>query len=214
MSDLAERRREEKGRRREEILDAAAEVAAESGFDAVTMDQVARRARLSRALIYVYFHDKPDLHLGLCERGLDELLQRFISETGAAPTGAEQLSDMGRAYIAFAQERPVYFEALARFEARDGLAPPEGSNFERCLAGADRIHTLMTDAIHQGVADGSIRSDVGEADPVAVVLWGFMHGVIQLVATKAVLLGRRGVTAEQLLKQAQELALQSLAPAP
>jgi hypothetical protein len=72
----------------------------------------------------------------------------------------------------------------------------------------------MTDAIHQGVADGSIRSDVGEADPVAVVLWGFMHGVIQLVATKAVLLGRRGVTAEQLLNQAQELALQSLAPAP
>jgi len=214
MNDLAERRREEKGRRREEILDAAAEVAAESGFDALTMDQVARRARLSRALIYVYFRDKPDLHLALCERGLDELLQRFISETGAAPTGAEQLSDMGRAYIAFAQERPVYFEALARFEARDGLAPMPGSNFERCLAGADRVHALMTDAIRQGVADGSIRGDVGQADPVAIVLWGFMHGVIQLVATKAVLLARRGVTAEQLLNQAQELALQSLAPAP
>ncbi|HXC59405.1 MAG TPA: helix-turn-helix domain-containing protein, partial [Steroidobacteraceae bacterium] len=74
MKELTERRREEKDRRRNEILDAAAVVAADSGFDATTMDQVARQARLSRALMYVYFEDKIALQTGLCERAL-ELLQ-------------------------------------------------------------------------------------------------------------------------------------------
>ena len=212
MNLLADRRREEKERRRDEILDAAAAVAAESGLDAITMDQVARRARLSRALIYVYFLDRTDLQLGLCQRAIDLLLLRFVDVIAKEPTGLERLSAMGRAYIAFAQELPVYFEVLARFEARSGanVEPEADSNLASCVAGGDRVHEVMTDAIRAGIVDGSIRGDVGNADAVAIVLWGFMHGVIQLVATKGALLTARGVTAELLLEQARELALQSL----
>ncbi|MEK9817397.1 MAG: TetR family transcriptional regulator [Limnobacter sp.] len=42
MNYVIERREEEKERRREEILDAAELVFSEKGFDAATMDQVAR----------------------------------------------------------------------------------------------------------------------------------------------------------------------------
>jgi AcrR family transcriptional regulator len=212
MNLLAERRREEKERRREDILDAAAAVSAELGIDAVTMDHVARQARLSRALLYVYFKDKSDLQLGLCERAIELLLQHFLEATAREASGRGKLAAMGRAYVAFAQERPVYFETLARFEARGGALgpePPQG-NLAQCLAGGDRMHAVMTDAIRAGIADGSIRGDVGNADAVAIVLWGFMHGVIQLVATKGALLAQRGVSAEQLFGQARELALHSL----
>ena len=58
MSELTDRRLEEKERRRLEILDAAEAVAAVVGVEALTMDLVARKARLSRALLYVYFNDK------------------------------------------------------------------------------------------------------------------------------------------------------------
>jgi TetR/AcrR family transcriptional regulator len=216
MNLLADRRREEKERRRDEILDAAAAVAAESGVDAITMDQVARRARLSRALLYVYFLDRTDLLLGLCQRAIDLLQQRFVEVTAREPTGLDRMSAMGRAYIAFAQELPVYFEVLARFEASSGgdVAPETDGNLASCMAGGDRVHQVMTDAIRAGIADGSIRGDVGDADAVAIVLWGFMHGVIQLVATKGAMLATRGVTPELLFEQARELALQSLKSAP
>jgi AcrR family transcriptional regulator len=46
MNDIAERRKEERGRRRAEILDAAEQVTGSSGWEELTMDQVARRARL------------------------------------------------------------------------------------------------------------------------------------------------------------------------
>jgi TetR/AcrR family transcriptional regulator len=211
MNPIAERRREEKERRRDEILDAAAAVASASGIDGLTMDQVARHARLSRALLYVYFHDKTDLQLGLCQRALDLLLGRFAVALSTAPTGRDRLAAMGLAYIAFAQDLPVYFEVLARFEAGSSGAPSqEGGNLARCLAGSERVHEVMTGAIRDGIADGSIRVDVGDVDTVAIVLWGFMHGVIQLVATKGLLLSARGLTAEQLFEQARALALQSL----
>ncbi len=91
MSYIAERRQEEKERRRAEIIDAAEAVAATVGWDAMTMDQVARKARLSRALLYVYFKDKTDLLFGLCERALATLTQRF-TEAARAVTSAAWIS--------------------------------------------------------------------------------------------------------------------------
>ena len=73
MSYIAERRQEEKERRSEEIVAAAEELYRELGWDAVTMDSVAKRARLSRALVYVYFKDKRDLHFAIAQNGIGEL---------------------------------------------------------------------------------------------------------------------------------------------
>lgn len=211
MNELTDRRREEKDRRRNEILDAAAAAAAEGGFDAITMDLVARRARLSRALLYVYFEDKTALYVALCERALELLNERFVTAIRGAANGRERLAIMGRTYVAFAREEPVYFEVLAHFEARNTADLEE--HMPGCMELGDRCHDLITAAIRDGIADGSIRADVGPADAVGVVLWGFMHGVIQIAATKAGLLEHRGTSADELYEQALALVLHGLGKA-
>jgi TetR/AcrR family transcriptional regulator len=215
MNYSMERRLEEKQRRRGEILDAATDVAGLHGIDSTTMDQVARKARLSRALLYVYFKDKTDLHFGLCERAMEQLYARFVEATGRHRSGLERLQAMGRAYVAFSQEFPVYFEVLARFEARDPEALRSDGNLLACVAAGDRVHQVLTASIEAGVVDGSIRADVGDSNTVAVALWGFMHGVIQLVATKSALIATRGTNPRQLMDQALALAsIAVAAPAP
>ena len=92
MSYIAERRQEEKERRRAEILDAAEAVCAEVGWDAMTMDQVARKARLSRALLYVYFKDKQDLLFGICERALVTLDAALREAVARHKRGLDQLA--------------------------------------------------------------------------------------------------------------------------
>jgi TetR/AcrR family transcriptional regulator len=208
MSELTDRRREEKDRRRNDILDAAAAAAAEGGFDAITMDQVARRARLSRALVYVYFEDKAAVYLALCERGMELLLEQFAAATHNAPNGLAKLAAMGTAYVAFSQEHPIYFEALARFEARnsDELEQMSGRWLDLC----DLCHNGLTATIREGIADGSIRADIGDPDAVAVALWGFMHGVIQIAATKEALLVHRNTSAAALYEHAMALTMRSL----
>lgn len=212
MNELTDRRREEKDRRRNEILAAAAVVAAEYGFDATTMDQVAKQARLSRALLYVYFEDKIALQTGLCEQALELLQERFALATKDARTGRDRLAAMGTAYVAFSQELPVYFEALARFEARNATDLQRDNS--RCLELGDDCHETITAALREGIADGSVRADIGEPNAVSIVLWGFMHGVIQIAATKGALLEHRGTSATELFEHALAMTLRSLSPTP
>lgn len=204
MSYIAERREEEKERRRAEIVDAAVSLYAEKGWDAVTMDQVAKTARLSRALLYVYFEDKEDLMFAIGERAMRTLRARFEEAFERHSRGIERVEAIGRAYMAYAHEFPHYFDACARFQAHTAEAEP-GSNEGACaLAGDDAIGVVVR-AIHSGIEDGSIRRDVGDPTLLAITLWGCTHGVTQIAMTKSSELAHHGIAVPQLAQNTLEL---------
>jgi AcrR family transcriptional regulator len=211
MSYIAERRQEEKERRRAEILDAAEAVATEVGWDATTMDEVARRARLSRALLYVYFKDKTDLMFGICERAMLTMLERFEEGVARHKRGLEQMQAIGRAYVAFSDEFPVYMQVLAHCELIPPVIDEAEGNQAACARGAAAVQQLMVATLERGVADGSIRGDAGDLQVVAMVLKGFMHGVIQLAATKSNMLTAVGIDTRSLLATALLLCTRGLA---
>jgi AcrR family transcriptional regulator len=210
MNYLAERRQEEKERRRAEILDAAEAVAASVGWDALTMDQVGRRARLSRALLYVYFKDKVDLMYGICERALLTLRQRFTEAAGRQRLGLDQILGVGRAYIAFSQEFPVYFDILARCELREISAEDATPSEVACQAEGGALQVLMVGVLETGMRDGSIRPDLGDPRVVANALWGMTHGVVQLASTKAKMLALHGVDGRAVIEQMMVMARRAL----
>ena len=212
MSYIAERRQEERDRRRAEIVDAAEALYAEVGWDAVTMDQVARRARLSRALVYVYFADKADLHFALVERALDALRVRFEAARAGKPSGLDEVEAIGRAYFAFAREAPHHFDACARFQAHasaDGTLPP---NETACMTVGHRVHEVIVASLNRGTADGSVRPDIGDPYVTALSLWAFCHGVIQIASSKAGALQHEGIAVESFVEHAIALELRSLRP--
>ncbi len=206
MSYIAERRQEEKDRRRGEIVDAAEDLYRELGWDAVTMDGVAKRARLSRALVYVYFKDKTDLHFAIVARAMQLLRQRFVEASERARTGVEKSIAIGRAYMAYAQEFPHYFDACARLESHTPAASEPDSLEQLCFAAGRAIHEVMVAALRSGQQDGTIRSDLGDLNVTARVLWGFQHGLIQIAMTKSEVLAQSGISVPQLTQQAMNLA--------
>lgn len=209
---ISERRLEEKDRRRSQILDAAEAVAASSGIESLTMEQVARRARLSRALIYLYFKDKLDLHFGLCERGIALLTQRFEEANQRPMQGLAKIIAIGRAYVAFSQEFPVYFDALARFQAQEADLKQSPGSLTACMTASARLHGIIASVIAEGQRDGTISPAAGSPVAVSLTLWGFMHGIIQLSTTKAAVLGQLGLDTRALQEQALKLATRALAP--
>jgi len=210
MSYIAERRLEEKERRRAEIVDAAEAAGREVGLDALTMDDVARRARLSRALLYVYFQDRSDLMFGLAERAMSMLHARFVEAAERNRTGLEQISAMGRAYVAFSQEFPVLFDALARCELQAPEPSDTSQSEQACALGGDKLHAACVASIEAGVRDGSIRADIGSPMLMSVTLWGFMHGITQLTTTTANALAHHGVTAKTLVDYAINMITREL----
>ncbi|MSR08676.1 MAG: TetR/AcrR family transcriptional regulator [Gammaproteobacteria bacterium] len=206
MHPLTRRRQEEKERRRNDILDAAQRVAAERGLDSLSMDQVAREARLSRGLLYVYFRDKHDLESGICERALRDLYTRFEKLSPAKQSGLEHVVALGRAYVAFAAECPLQFEALVRFEATDAATMGTESNDYACLAAGARVHALITTALETGMRDGSIATTAGTPNTIALALWAMTHGTIQVARMKRAVLTQHGVTPEALVEQTLRMA--------
>jgi AcrR family transcriptional regulator len=214
MSYIAERRQEEKDRRRAEIVDAAEALYAETGWDAITMDQVARRARLSRALLYVYFKDKGDLHMALVERSLDELRARFVAARAGHASGIAQVEAIGRAYLAFSVDVPHYFDACARYQAHaapDAAAGGQASEVA-CAAAGHRVHEVIVESLNLGTADGSIRADIGDPYVTALALWAFSHGMIQIASTKGGQIEHEGTSVQTFIEHGLDLALRALKP--
>jgi AcrR family transcriptional regulator len=210
MSELSQRREEEKEQRRAEIVDAAEAVYADVGWDAATIDQVARRARLSRALVYVYFKDKQDLHFAIAERALDDLHRRFQEAVRAPQTGIAKVEAIGRAYVEYSRQVPHYFDACSQFQAYqtgEGAADP---NEEACLSASRQVHGVLVEAIRTGMQDGTIRPDLGDPLMTAIALWGFAHGIIQLASTKAEMLAKFDIAIDPLIAHGFGLMTASL----
>jgi len=96
------------------MLDAAAAVFAESGFDAATMTAIAERSGSSIGALYQYFPNKLTLARALREQYGEEMAQRWsglIAE--AAQLGVSALADrIFDLMIGFFDERPAYFTLL------------------------------------------------------------------------------------------------------
>jgi AcrR family transcriptional regulator len=212
MSYIHERRQEEKDRRRSEIVDAAEALYAETGWDAITMDQVARRARLSRALLYVYFEDRDDLHLALVERALQALRGTFEQAKQGRASGIAEIEAIGRAYLAFSKDMPHYFDACTRYQAHEASRAEARANEAACMAAGHRVHEVIVDSLNRGVADGSIRNDLGNSYVTALALWAFCHGLIQIAANKGGQIEHEGTPTHEFIEHGIALALRSLRP--
>lgn len=214
MSYIVERREEEKERRRGELLDAAESLYAKHGWEAVTMDQVARTARLSRALVYVYFRDKDDLLFAIGERAMKLLYQRFAAALETPGSGRDKVDAMGRAYMGYALEFRHFFDFCSRFQSHE-VGPAASPNEEACHQAGEAVMDLVVQAINAGVGDGSISQDLArEPRLLGMSLWAFTHGIVQITIAKAGDLARRGIAAPVFSDYAFELVRTLLRSSP
>ena len=96
---------------KEDIVEAAFEIAKEEGFSGITARSVANRLHCSVAPIYVNFATIDDLITDVVERVFalsDELL--------AKQKGPHLFENIGKASLAFAREYPVFFRELVMQE--------------------------------------------------------------------------------------------------
>ena len=176
---LEARRRHDRQGRSEAILDAAETVFFTKGFNQTSMDEIARQADLSRALLYVYFRDKAAIMRGIMLRAALAIEHRFEQALESSSNGLEQIEQIGYAYHAFSREDSEYFDVLTElntFPVPEQAGDDQMQSLGECRT---RITALMVTALRNGIEDGSICAERVE-DPVvtAFMLQGALHGVI------------------------------------
>ena len=109
------------GERREQLLDATKALVAEAGFHAVSIEAVARRAGITRPIVYRHFDDLTALLEALVERetvrALGQLREFVPRELGGDPREALMAALGG--YLRAVESDPVTWRLM--------LVPPEGA---------------------------------------------------------------------------------------
>ncbi len=134
------RRRLPAAERRKLILDAALDVFATGGYQETTLDEVAERAGVSKALIYEHFSSKRDLYREILETWVGELLGRILAAATAAGERSEDRLVAGLdGFLAFVEERRDAWRLLIRHRASDDVS----ETWERLFAEVARIIGAM-----------------------------------------------------------------------
>ncbi len=116
------RRRLSAADRRSAILAAALEVFSEQGFNGASLEDVAARGGVSKALIYEHFDSKHELERALLEMHVHELLGRATAAITTAEGEEERLRAGIDAFLGFVEERPVAWRLLFRNVADPDIA--------------------------------------------------------------------------------------------
>lgn len=176
---LKSRRERERQARYDAILDAAEQVFSEKGYDRTSMDDIARTASLSRALLYVYFRDKAAIQRGIMLRAAQSLATRFQQARDTEQNGLAQIRAMGEAYYRFYLEQPDYFSALTKATTAMAEADPEQTSDMQ--QAKNMLMGLLAGAIRQGLEDGTLsHKRIRDPMQTALYLRGALHGVILL----------------------------------
>ncbi|PRW63204.1 TetR/AcrR family transcriptional regulator [Actinopolyspora mortivallis] len=102
--------------REQQILGVAEEVFAARGYQATSMDDIARRVGLSKPMLYEYFGSKEGLLLACLERVRRELLECTSAAAANAVGPEQQLHDGLLAFFRFGEEHKQSW-ALLRTES-------------------------------------------------------------------------------------------------
>jgi AcrR family transcriptional regulator len=116
------RRRMAAAERREAILGAALDAFAAGGYHETSLEDVAERAGISKALIYEHFTSKRDLHGALLETYVRELLSTVAEATAAAEPGEARLRAGLDGFLGFVERRRDAWRMLVRNTADAEIA--------------------------------------------------------------------------------------------
>jgi AcrR family transcriptional regulator len=158
--------------KRLEIMRAAEGLFRNRRFHEVTLDQVAKVAKISKGTIYRFFQDKDDLFFQTATSGFDELCARLQERIPAGAKFEEQLLTACGRISSFVEERRPLFYIM---QSEEGHAVSGKLSLQkRWRAARKKLVAALAGIISQGVAVGKIRADI-PAEVLAVYLLGMLR---------------------------------------
>ena len=209
--DLPFRSRERRDPRatREALLRAGAELFAAQGFDGVSVESLAQRAGVNKALVSYHFGGKRGLYAAVLRETFAELAERVRQLEAAGPAPPEFLHGLIEIFREVAERRRPNFPAMFLREALSrGLQPEVLPSLLSVIGAVRRM-------VGRGVREGFFR----RVDPLQVHL-GLIGALVFFFATEPM---RRAVVAagdlplrlptpEAFTRYIEELTLRGLAP--
>jgi len=195
---------------RDRLLAAAREEFARRGFDGATVDRIAARARLNKAMLYYHFHSKADLYREILRalfRGVADAVTA-VQAAGGAPE--VRLRGFAAAVAHHGVDQP-HFPAIWLREMADGGRHLDGS----IIAEIARVLATLSAILADGRRAGRFRAANPFLTHMGIVAPLMFFAASAPVRRRFGRASRQNVEPppEALLAYVQQSALAALAPA-
>jgi TetR/AcrR family transcriptional regulator len=142
---------------RRALFAAGADLFSRRGFDGVVVDDIARAARVNKAMLYYHFHDKLGLYRAVVQDMLREAGARMTAIADGGESAELRMTRFIGAFVALADGRP-YFPTLMMREIAEGA-----SHLDAETLALMRVVFL---AFCRILADGQQRGIFREVQPI------------------------------------------------
>jgi len=193
---------------RRALLDAAAALFPEMGFNGVSVEDVAERAGVNKALISYHFGGKRGLYVAVLESAFSEMADRVVAVEARSGSVRVTLRRLLAAFESMTRERPDFPVLFLREALTAGIEPAVTPHLLRIMRVTRRL-------AQRGVREGVFRP----VDPLVFHL-GLVGSLIfffgtEKARTQATEEGRvpfRFPPGRRFLKHVEALTLRGLAP--
>ncbi len=162
-----------------ELLDAALTTFGQKGYEATRLEDIARRAGVTRGAIYHHFSNKADLYKALVEQASGQgkvLIQKAVSKGG---TFEDIVSRIFTSYFALLEDdnhfRDVVILTLSNMEVSNDLKDLARRRYEEARVLVENIAGFFNIAI----SSGQLRSDL-DPEVAARALIAYQNGLTML----------------------------------
>lgn len=139
-----------------EIVEAALACFNERGFAATKLDDVAKRAGVTKGTVYLYFAGKEDLFKAAVRQSLMPRIDHLLAESAAEPD--DPARTIRRFMLTFVEEvLPTPAGIIPRLIISEAKNFPELARFYHDEV-ISRVRSILTDLVRRGVAAGQFRA--------------------------------------------------------
>lgn len=174
---IAERIEREKAARIKLIINAAAAVFNEKGFEAATIEDIISRAEVSKSMLYQYFKSKDDLYYSVIQPALARLeknIEKIADNAREAPE--MKIKKMSVALFQFYRKEPDAYHLVTRYKAKEfaRLLSEDKLQHLQNLMRSGRVQCAKV--VEEGIQQGKFR----KIDPytASVIFWSAFMGVV------------------------------------
>lgn len=167
---------QEREKLRASILNAARDLFAERGIDAVSMREIAKRINYSATTLYHHFADKEALLQAVCDEDFLKLASG-MHQVMQLPDHIARIQAMAQGYAMFALQHPNHYRLM--FMIPRGPSNKEITRIQQGNTEQDAYAQLKY-VVEQAMAAELFREDLHDSELIAQTIWAGIHGVCSL----------------------------------
>ena len=156
-------------------MERAKELILERGAEQVSMMDIAERAELSKATLYLYFHSKDELFREICNASGNQFMTAFRARLEGGRRGLEILQHFWNSYLDMFSESDdmIIIFSLKHYLTPDYPVLSPGEQNDPLIV--NEFYAILKDALSRGIDEGVFDPDINTVVVSQAILSLFSH---------------------------------------